>query len=304
MNDTFHDLSNQPLLLVLGCTGRIAQPFLQTFTREGVRLRILARSPQVIQARYPQAEVFSGSMLNEDDLRCAMQGVDGAFLITPIGGRNQIQIEFDAAQVAIQAGLESNLPHLIFVSVTQIDQPTGVPLLDVKRLIEQMVAESGLPWSSLRAGSYMEDVIDERIDWMRRGVWLFPVPPDRPLSFTSQQDVARVAVQLLRTKRPLNATLDVVEPILRTPREVSHAIKARLGKKVFVGGTPLLWVMFLLQPLLCLKNPKMITIFELCRYLNRAGLPGRCDQMAEVLPGFPTTSLENHLDSLMGAVRP
>jgi len=293
-------MTTRNLLTILGGTGRIARPFVEQFLAENVPVRLLARNPAEIQARYPQAEVLPGSMFDPVAVKRALDGAGAVFLVTPIGPCNQVEIEVEAAQVAIAAAKESGGPHLIFNSTIRIDQPTHVPLLDVKKRIELLLAESGLAWTSLRCGTFMEDVLDHRLNLLRRGLFFFPMPTDQQFTFTSQRDVARVAVRLLPGKNALNGHLDVVEPQIRTPRQVADLASKLLKRKVVACGRwPWLSLLRLVCPLLGRRDPKLLTILPLVGYLGQFGYCGDMAQLRQILPGFTPTNLENHLRQLL-----
>jgi len=296
-------MTTQNPLTILGGTGHIARPFIKQFLAENVSVRLLARNPAEIQARYPQAEVLAGSMFDPAAVRRALDGAGAIFLITPIGPRNQVEIEVEAAQVAIAAANESGGPHLIFNSTIQIDQPTHIPLLDVKKRIELLLAVSGLPWTSLRCGTFMEDVLDHRLNLLRRGLFFFPVPTDQQFTFTSQRDVARVAARLLPSKNALNGPLDVVEPQIRTPRQVAELVSKLLKHKVVACGRwPWQPILRLARPLLGRRDPKLLTILPLVGYLGQYGYCGDTAQLRQILPSFTPTSLEDHLRQLLPAM--
>jgi len=289
-------------LTILGGTGRIARPFVEQFLAEHVPVRLLARNPLAIQARYPQAEVLPGSMFDPAVVKPALNGAEAVFLITPIGPCNQVDIEVQAAQVAIRAARETGRPHLIFLSTLQIDQPTRIPLLDVKKQIEGLLAESGLPWTSLRCGTFMEDVLDRRVPLLRRGLFFFPVPTGQRFTFTCQRDVARVAARLLPGKDARHAPLDVVEPQIRTPREVAELCSKLLKRRVMAcGHWPWQPLLRLACPILGRRDPKLLTILPLVGYLGQQGYCGDPAQLRQVLPGFTPTCLEDHLRRLLQA---
>lgn len=290
----------QNTLTILGGTGHIARPFVEQFLAEHVPVRLLARDQAAIQARYPQAEVLPGSMFDPAAVRRALDGAGAVFLVTPIGPCNQVDIEVEAAQVAIAAAKETGGPHLIFNSTIRVDQPTHIPLLDVKKRIEFLLAESGLPWTSLRCGTFMEDVLDRRLNLLRRGLFFFPVPSDQKFTFTSQRDVARVAAHLLPGKKALNTPLDVVEPQIRTPRQVANLVSKLLKHRVIASGHwPWQLLLRLASPMLRRRDPKLLTIVPLVGYLGQYGYCGDMAQLRQILPDFTPTSLEDHLRQLL-----
>jgi nucleoside-diphosphate-sugar epimerase len=48
--------------------------------------------------------------------------------------------------------------------------------------------------------------------FMKLGLYLMPIGRSHQFNFTHQQDVARVAVALIRQAKVLNGTIDVIEP--------------------------------------------------------------------------------------------
>ena len=145
--------SNKPQNItigVLGGTGRFGAPYIRELLAQGLAVRILARTPGPVAERFPGADVRRGSMMVVDDVRRTLDGMAGGLLITPVGGNDDTAIELQAARVAAAAAQMVRLPHLIYVSLIQHTAPTGVPLLDVKREIEDMIASSGIPWMNSR----------------------------------------------------------------------------------------------------------------------------------------------------------
>ncbi len=288
-------------IAIIGGTGKISEPFLDGFLGLGMDLKILARSPQRISRRFPEAEVIQGSMMNEDDAARVMKGVDAAFLITPIGPRNNKDIEVQSARPSIAAAGKTNLPHLIFVSCIGIDRSTGVALLDAKLEVEQMLSESGVPWTSIRCGSYMEDVIDTRVKFIRHGVFVFPVKPNLKFNFTAQKDIPRLVLDLLEHDIRVNGPLDCVDPRPHTPAEVAALMTEISGRRVRPSGKwPLLCILKLARPIFHLRNHRMSTIVHLVEYFNRHGYCNGSTSLDEVFPDFKVTTLEEHLHGLLG----
>ena len=297
-------ISGDLTIAVLGGTGHVGVPYITEFLAEGVQVRVLARTPERVARRFPQVEVTPGSMMNEADVARVLDGADAAFLITPIGGNNEPGIELRAARVAIAAAQATQLPHLVYASLIQPGQPTGVPLLDVKVQIEELLAASEVPWSSLRVGFYMEDVLGLRPGLLKRGIFLFPLPTCYQISFTATRDVARVAVELLRRGQVVNGSLDVVEPTARTLAGVANLAGQVQGRRVIASGSwPFLPILRLAQPLFRRFNPVMKSKVTMLDYFSRHDYVGNPNQLAEVLPGFEATPMEVYLRDLTGTGR-
>ena len=291
--------SQQPTITVLGGTGHVGRIYIQEFLNSNFNVRILARSPERVRRRFPEAEIVHGSMMQDKDVEQAMKNSDGAFLITPIGGNNDPEPELKAARAAIEGAKASQLPHLIYASQILPKQLTGVAILDAKNEIEKMLGSSGLPWSSLCIGCYMDEYLGMAQGLQKLGLLFNPISSDLPLSFTMKNDVARITAQLLRQRRPLNGTLDVIEPVTRTLAEVAELIGQFRGRKVVASGSyPWASILSMALPLFCHFKPIMASKVTLLNYFNKHGYIGNPNQMAEVLPQFKITMMETYIKTL------
>jgi hypothetical protein len=90
-------------LAMIGCSDHIGTPYINEFIKLGVSVNVLARNPQTVSSKFPEAGVIKGGMLNESDVMAAMQYSDAALFVTPIGPRNNKQIELKAAEKTIQS---------------------------------------------------------------------------------------------------------------------------------------------------------------------------------------------------------
>lgn len=282
----------------IGCTGPMSAVFMNEFTRLGLDVRLLARDPERAATRFPGVRIVPGSMMNADDAAVAMRGADAAFLVTPLGARGDMTAEIEAANVAVTAAATAGLPHLIYVSVIGIESGlTGVPALDAKRHVEAILGASGIPWTSIRCGSYMEDVIDKRLALVaRRGIFVLPVARDRRFSFTCQRDVPRLVARLLSDGQALNRPVDLIDPTAHTPADVARLLARRCGRKVTATGRwPLYYLLLLAQPFYWWRRRRMSGVVPLLSYFNRHGYTGDPHQMRDILPGFRVTTLEEHL---------
>jgi uncharacterized protein YbjT (DUF2867 family) len=291
--------AQQPTIAVLGGTGHVGRIYIQEFLSAGFRVRILARSPEHVRRNFPEVEIVRGSMMQDTDAERAMKNADGAFLITPIGGNNNPEPELKAALAAIEGAKASQLPHLIYASQILPEQPTGVAILDAKVEIEKMLESSGVPWSSLCIGCYVDEYLGMAPGLLKLGLLFNPISPDLPLSFTMKHDVARVAIQLLRQGRTLKGTLNVIEPVTRTLAEVAALISQVWGRKVVASGSyPWSSILNMALPLFRRFKPSLASKVILLNYFNKHGYIGNVHQMARVLPQYEITTIETYLKTL------
>ena len=60
-------MTREPTVVAIGCSGPVAQHFVDGFSSEGAKLRILPRRPVEVRERFPDAEIVQGSMIEPDD---------------------------------------------------------------------------------------------------------------------------------------------------------------------------------------------------------------------------------------------
>ncbi|HOE17070.1 MAG TPA: NAD(P)H-binding protein [Syntrophorhabdaceae bacterium] len=295
--------NRQLILAALGCTGHVTENFVDGFLGQGIKVRLLARNPQVVAARYPAAEVITGNMMHAADVARVMQGADAALLVTPMGVRGDTSVEPRAVVAAVEGVRATKLPHLILVSSIGIDQPVGLPLLDAKHAAERILATGGIAWTSMRCGSYMEDVINPQLSAIRRGIFPFPVSQDRRFTYTCQADLPRFVVQeLLRPRRVLNRAFNFVAPGTYTPSDLARLMTQTSGRKVRASGKfPLLYLLTLLMPYFNWRGHRFSTIVPLLHYFDQHGYTAPGDTVGELFPKFRMTTLEEHIRGLFAA---
>lgn len=291
--------SNRSTITVLGGTGHVGMVYIEEFLSAGFNVRILARSPECVERCFSEVDIVHGSMMQDTDVARAMKGADAAFLITPIGGNNDPELELTAARTAIAAAKVTKLPQIIYASQILPKQPTGVAILDAKVEIEKMLAASGVQWSSLCIGCYMDEWLGMAPGLQKLGLLFNPISSNLPLSFTLKEDVARVAIELQQQSRALNGTLDVIESVTRTLAEVAKLISQFRGRNIVASGSyPWSCISGMAQPLFRHFKPTMASKVTLLNYFNRYGYVGNTKQMAEVLPKYEVTTMEMYLKKL------
>jgi uncharacterized protein YbjT (DUF2867 family) len=292
-------LSGKPtrtVIAVLGGSGRFGGPFIREFLDQGLTVRVLARSPRKVARRFPRARVMRGNMMHLSDVIRLFQGAATALLITPMGGNDDTCIELKAARTAIKAAAAVRLPHLIHLSLVQPLRPTGVPLLDVKGRIEAEIMSAGIPFSSLRTGCYMDIWLAFFTIFMKLGLYLFPIAPDHRFSFTSQRDVARVAVLLIRRKKVLNGPIDVIDPRARTLQDIIDLYKTATGRTIRPIGRWLLPILKALKPTLFRwLYPSGASRVSLFSYFNENDWVGDPHSLSKLLPEFFPASMDDHI---------
>jgi uncharacterized protein YbjT (DUF2867 family) len=125
------------LILVTGGTGTLGRVVAERLLDAGAHVRVLSRGLRTI-GRAPQVV---GDVRTGEGLAEAMRDV------------NAVVHCVDPAHHVVDAALAAGKPHLVFISIVGVDR---VPLGYYRRKLadEQLIADSGLPWTVLRATQF------------------------------------------------------------------------------------------------------------------------------------------------------
>jgi deazaflavin-dependent oxidoreductase (nitroreductase family) len=159
-------------VLVTGGTGMLGRRVVPRLQAAGWSVRVLTRrhTPDHDGVRY-----VTGDLLVNEGIDAAVEGV--AVIVHCAGnGRGDATMTHNLVRaVAAQAGT----PHLVFISVVGADR---VPVSGIDRLLffyfqnkleaERVVADSGLPWTTLRATQFYDLIL-----WVAQKLTALPLVP-------------------------------------------------------------------------------------------------------------------------------
>lgn len=145
------------MYLVIGATGKQGGAVVEHL--KGQPIRALVRNPQSDKARALQqqgVELAVGDLTSSEDINAALEGVQGAFLVTTML-ENGVKDEIIQGKAFVDAAKKRNLKHLVFTSVEGADRNTGIPHFDSKWQVEEMIREAGIPNTIVRPVAFMDN---------------------------------------------------------------------------------------------------------------------------------------------------
>ncbi|QOV39669.1 SDR family oxidoreductase [Streptomyces ferrugineus] len=209
-------------ILVTGGTGTLGRLVTERLRADGHEVRVLSRhsQPYAVDLRK------GGPGLDE-----ALAGVDTIVhcASSPGGG------DEEAARQLIAAARRAAVRHLVYISIVGVDRvPFGY--YKAKLAVEQLVEESGLGWTVLRATQF-HDLVARVLGAMAKlPVMLLPAHvKDQPI------EVAEVADRLaeLAVAAPAGRVEDMGGPEVRTFDSLARAYLKATGRKRLVVKVPL-----------------------------------------------------------------
>jgi uncharacterized protein YbjT (DUF2867 family) len=237
------------MILVVGSTGMVGTEICRLLTSQGMPLRAMVRESsepaKVERLRDLGAKIVMGNLSDPGSLKAACQGAEAVictvsampFCYKP--GVNDIQsVDFEGVNNLIDAARASGVKQFIYTSFSgNLDR--DFPLHNAKRAVEQHLKDSGLVYTILRPGMFME-------------VWLSPAvgfdaanakatvygSGDQPIAWIAIQDVARFAVECLTNPAARNSVLELGGPKSISPHEVIKLFEAARGRTFEVTHVP------------------------------------------------------------------
>ena len=218
---------------MLGATGAQGGATVRALLESGATVRgITRRTDSRAAQRLASAgvEVVAADLSDEASVAGAFTGVDGAYaLTTPF--EDGPEAEIAQGRTILNAALSARVPHLVFSSVADADQHTGIPHFDSKAVVETALAESGLS-HTIVGPSYFYDNMLGGLDAVKAGTFELPLPADTPLQQLSRRDLGRFVAAVLNDPDPVRgARIDLAsdEP---TGRQMTAALSEMLGRPV------------------------------------------------------------------------
>jgi uncharacterized protein YbjT (DUF2867 family) len=235
------------MILVAGATGFLGRSICGRLGSRGQQVRALVRTTSdpaaVGQLAAGGAELALGDLKDPESLRRACDGVD-AVVSTATATRSRgegdgIEASDRQGQLdLVEAAREAGVGRFLLVSYTGLIDSDD-PLTRAKREVEAAVRESGMSYTILRPGIFMESWLSPPLgfDYPNLKATVYGAGR-RPISWISLEDVAEYAVRALQDPAAENATLELGGPEALSPLEVVRIFEEVGGVRFEVQLVP------------------------------------------------------------------
>jgi uncharacterized protein YbjT (DUF2867 family) len=227
------------LILVTGGTGSLGRRVVARLRKAGARVRVVSR-----RAHEPAdgIEYVVGDLANDEGVDAA---VAGASIVVHCAGVGKIKEDTAQAQNLARASEQAGVRHLLTVSVVgaeRVPVKSGVDramfaYFASQRAKELVVADSGVPWTNLRATQFH----DGFILLMVQGMSKLPVVP-LPAGFRFQpvevDEVAETMVQLA-LDGPAGQVPDIGGPKIYEAEYLFRTYLQAVGKRRAIVPVPM-----------------------------------------------------------------
>ena len=284
------------MILIVGASGRLGSVVVQHLLAQGKSLRVMTRNPLgLAHLKQQGVEIVSGDLRDRASLASACQGVEqvlaAAHALDGKGDNNPQTVDDMGNRHLIDAAKAAGVERFIFVSVQGASPDSPLEFFRIKYRTEEYLQASGLNFTILRPGAYMElwaQLIGQPI--REQGKTTIFGRGNNAINFVSVQDVARFVSIALDDPRARNAVIEVGGPENLTMNQLAEIYERASGRQAKKRHIPLpmMRVMsILMRPL----NPAMSRLIRNGIYMDTANLRSDTTDTARAF-GIQLTSLE------------
>jgi uncharacterized protein YbjT (DUF2867 family) len=211
------------MILVTGAGGKTGRTLVKALSKVESVCALVYREEYVSVVKALGAEkVILGDMHDQAVIRSAMQGAQSVYHICPNINPDEVAIGKLVIDKARKAGVE----HFIYHSVLH-PQTEKMNHHWQKLCMEEMIFESGLPFTILQPAPYMQNLLASWKSIVEDGVLRVPYSVNSKFSFVDLEDIAEVASFVLTQANHANAIYELAGTL-----PLSHVEVAKIFGRV------------------------------------------------------------------------
>jgi uncharacterized protein YbjT (DUF2867 family) len=218
------------LILVTGATGLNGGLVIRRLAEKGIPVRALVREPDTRNATkadtlrsLPGVTVVAGDLADPASLAQALDGVDKAVLISSSDAAMA-----DAQSAFVDAAKVASVEHIVKLSGIMPELHSEFRFARMHGQIEKHLEESGIAFTHLRAGEFMQAYFRQIPNIVARGAILLPMEDARIASIDAN-DVAIVTVDILTSPGHEGKIYPLTGPEALTMTEVAERLTTATG---------------------------------------------------------------------------
>lgn len=218
-------------VLVIGGTGTVGSGATLGLVARGAETRVLTRDPS--KGGIEGAEYVRGDLQDPASVRAAAEGVDAAFLLTPLHP-NEAELGVNAARALGDAGVGK----IVQMSIHHAEDLPEAPHFAAKVAIQRAIEETGAPFTVIAPSSFFQNDLRLRQPIMEHGIYPLPIG-NSGVNRVDTRDVSEAAVRALLDVDAEGRTYPVVGPDALTGDSSAEIWSERLGRHVRYMGDDL-----------------------------------------------------------------
>ena len=276
------------MILVTGAAGKTGRAVIKALAARGEVVRALVHRPQQasIAADAGARDMVAGDMRDQavmDRAAGAASQVRAIYHICP----NMSPDELSIGEVAVRAARAAGVEHFVYHSVLH-PQTEAMPHHWQKLRTEELLFETGLPYTILQPAAYMQNILAYWARIVQDGIYAVPYATEARLSMVDLEDIAEAAAIVLTEEGHAGATYELVGVDVLSPAGVAGVLAQQLGRPVHAQAVDLeVWEKGARAS--GLGDYQVETLLQMFRYYERYGLWGNPHVLTWLLRRPPTT---------------
>lgn len=277
------------MILIVGASGNLGSVVTQKLLEKGLSVRAMSRKIKNLEKLgLSGAEFVEGDLLDIKTLQAACKGVNAvvasAHSLFGRGRESSKYVDYQGHLDLIDIAKKQGVQHFIYISMETALKDL-VPFVEYKFKVEEYLKSSGLNYTILRGGAFMEFHLREMIGKpiKDKGKVTIFGKGKTARNYVSVGDVADFVILALESDKGVNKILSVGGPENISPLEAISKYEKILEKTARVRHVPpfiLKTMAFLLKPF----QPGLSQIMNISYYADKFGDP---IDMTETLRVFP-----------------
>ncbi len=296
------------MILVVGATGWLGSEICKRLKANGETVRGFVRPGAKREQELVDlgVEIAHGDLKDPASVEAACQGVESIIstatcIMSRRSGDSFKKVDHDGLLNLVETAKRSGVKYFQFMSFSPnvtTDHPFGV----YKRTVERAVRNSGMTWSVVQPGAFMEIGFSAIGGWnLKKGRVRLVGPGTAVHTYISLYDVADFAVEAFRNPSLHNRDLPLGGPAAMSTLDAIGVFEKALGKPIKVSRVPipiLKIVKFMVRPF----NPHLASILGLITDGQHFDDVIDMSETAKLLP-HPLTSVEDHAKKTVAALK-
>jgi uncharacterized protein YbjT (DUF2867 family) len=185
---------NESTILVTGATGTVGSEVVKQITSsgQGVKAAVHTQSKANKFSHDKKIDIVSIDYNNPETVANALRGIDKVFLVTlpsPDMTNNSSNL--------VKEAKKNGVKYIVKLSVLGADAEPSTIIGKVHRQEEKIIEESGIPYTFLRSGAFMQNFVNYFGRTIKQQSAFYLPAGEGKVSFVDVRDIASAAVALL-----------------------------------------------------------------------------------------------------------
>lgn len=216
------------LIFVTGATGTIGREAVKQLVNAGAKVRAgVYNQKEAEKINLSGVEIVSFDFENDEQIMNSLNGVEKVLLITPFTDKMT-----EYTRKFVEFSKSAGVRHIVRISMMCADLNSPSSALRMHAECEEIVKNSGIPYTILRPNWFMQDFLNYASTIKNPGIYRAPINLKGSISFVDARDVATICAMALTSENAGGGTYILTGPQTFTYRAVEDNFAYVLTKRV------------------------------------------------------------------------